>query len=516
MRLPFKCLTALSLLVTGALANRETIDQNYKQTCSGMYDKSAFGGSINPFITTNLKKFNSDPVQVAVVIFEYQDIDTFGVGLSDGNRKYICDDVAVSEGVCQEDKLGQFIVNDDITGNKSEVLAYTLDKLGLSEETYLVKNTGYYCVATYTLTRSAKFKVIANFRNSFGQIAASEFPKLPLYAVLAIAYAVCFAYYAFNFWKHRHEVLPLQKYFMAFYLFLTLECVMIWGLYDLTNRKGSADAGVKVYTVFVSILNGIKFTFSFFLLLVISLGYGIVYPKLDRKLMLKCRIFAGIHLCCAILYIITNYLANPGDENGLYGLFAIPVIITTAIFYIATLKSLSTTTALLHAQKQNVKLQMYQKLFRIIFVSMLVLIFGVIISSFIFIGMSTTEMIEQHWKSRFFFLDFWPTLVYFFIFNLIAFIWRPTDTSYMLAASSQLPTDPENAADFELDDLQSLQDTQNDAEYQNVGDNDSLNLGSDEDDDLRDDQTRTSTSDQDPFRDPTNPFDDPKNSKKTT
>jgi hypothetical protein len=477
-----------------AMANKETVSEDWQQVCSGMYDKQAFGGSVNPFIGTNLVKFEGGNTDVSVVIFEFQDLYLFGKEMDDGNRKWVCDEHAVSLNLCDESSLGQFIVDDDMQGNKSEVLTYQLTNLGSQEQTYLVKNTGYYCVATFALNSNAKYSILVNFRNSFGQLAASEFPKLPLYAVLAVAYAVCFAYYAFNFWKHKHEVLPLQKYIMAFYLFLTLECVMIWGLYDLTNRKSSADAGVKVYVVFVSIMNGMKFTFSFFLLLVISLGYGIVYPKLDRKLMLKCRILAGIHLAFAILYIITNYFVKPGvEESAFYGLFALPVVITTGVFYVVTLKSLSATTALLESQKQNIKLQMYQKLFRIIFVSMLVLILGVIVSSFIFIGMSTTELIEQHWKTRFFFLDFWPTLVYFVIFNLIAFIWRPTDTSYMLAASSQLPTDPENAADFELDDLQSLQETSND--YRNLGDNDSLNLGSeDEDESVRD-----------PFGDPPQP-----------
>lgn len=498
--------TVACALAMGAttLANRDSVTEKSSQVCSGMYDKDSFGGPINPFISTNLHKFgNDEDINLAVVIFEYQDIELLGaVDSNGGHRKYVCDSSAVDEGLCDESHLGQFIVSDDLTGNKSQILTYTLNKTGAIDMTYLVKSTGYYCVATYTTDRSTKYDLAVNFRNSFGQLAASEYPKLPLYAILAIAYAVCFAYYSFNFWKHKHEVLPLQKYFLAFYLFLTLECVTIWGLYDLTNRKSSTDAGVKVYTVFVSILNGIKFTFSFFLLLVISLGYGIVVPKLERKLMLKCRIFAGIHLACAVMYILTNYLAKPGvEDSSFWALFAFPVIITTAIFYAVTLKSLSTTTALLQTQKQNVKLHMYQKLFRIIFLSMLVLMFGVIVSSFIFIGMSTTELVEQHWKTRFFFLDFWPTLVYFFIFNLIAFIWRPTDTSYMLAASSQLPTDPENAADFELDDLQSLQE--DGGAYQTVGgDNDSLNLGSDNEDE----------GSSDPFRDPepVDPFRDPK------
>lgn len=477
----------LLALLPFTLANKAKVNEVYSQSCTGMYNRQAWGGSINPFISFNLLNYDSsstpDP-DLAVVIFEYKDIDIIGAETSDGNKKYICDKSAIDLKYCNESSLGEFIISADKKGtNQSMILTFDANALGLHETKYMVKNTGYYCVATYPKAGDATYKAEINFRNSFGNIAAAEFPKLTLYGALAIAYAVSMAYYAFNFWKHKHELLPLQKYFLGFFLFLTLETVFIWGLYDLTNRKGESDAGVKVYISFTSILSGIKISFSFFLLLVISLGYGVVYPKLDRKLMMKCKIFTGVHMVFVVIYIVSNYLQSTETQSLWAGLPAIPVAITTAIFYALVLKALSKTTQLLHSQRQMIKLRMYKHLFRIIFLSLLVLIFGIIVSGFIFIGMSTTELIEQHWKSRFFFLDFWPSLVYFMIFNLIAFIWRPTDTSYMLAASQQLPTDPENAADFELDDIQSLQDNDGQGGYSNVpGDNDSLNLESDDED----------------------------------
>jgi len=498
-------LPVLSLLTT-ALANKAQIDQSYSQSCTGMYNKQAWGGAINPYISFELSQYDSQEItnpQVSVVIFEYKDIDLLGHTLSDGNKKYICDDEAIKNDYCNESSKGEFIIDKELNGqNKSEILTFDVTKLGKYDEIYPVENTGYYCVATFTNANDANYNGIVNFRNSFGELAASEYPKLTLYGALAIAYAVSMAYYGWNFYKHKHEILPLQKYFLFSFIFLTLETIFVWGFYDLENRKGESNTGVKVYMGFTSILSGIKVSMSFFILLVIALGYGVVYPKLDKKLMFKCKIFTSIHLIFVIFYILSNYITSPESTSLLVGIPVLPVAITTAIFYAIILSSLTKTTQLLHSQRQMIKLKMYRHLFRIIFLSLLVLVFGVVISSFIFIGMSTTDLIEQHWKSRFFFLDFWPSLVYFVIFNMIAFIWRPTDTSYMLAASQQLPTDPENAADFELDDIQSLQENDDDngndgvspndpfadpqggpPGYSNLaGDNDSLNLGSDDED----------------------------------
>lgn len=108
------------------------------------------------------------------------------------------------------------------------------------------------------------------------------------------------------------------------------------------------------------------------------------------------------------------------------------------------------------------------------------MLIGFVISSIIFATMNTLDMIEQYWRSRFFFTNFWPTLVYFAVFVIISFIWRPTDTSYMLAVSQQLPTDPENVADFDLSDLQSLGDNLDD-EFDADNDRDNLSIITDDD-----------------------------------
>jgi hypothetical protein len=488
-----------------AAANKDTINQDVSQVCAGMYGKSTWGGARSPVVVTQLKSFhaegnhkdtdhNDDDINVSLVVFEYKDVELLGAQLADGNKKYICDQSSVDKGICDESQLGSFIFNKENHGkNESQVLLYSIkSKEDADKLKYNIAHTGYYCIATYTANRRARYNIEVNFKNSFGEIAASEYPKIPLYALLAILYAISLAYYGWNFYKHKHEILPLQKNLLFFFIFLTIETLLTFTYFDLENAKGSSNGGVKAYMALISILNGFKFTFSFYLLLIIALGYGIVHPKLDRKVLLKCKILAGVHFTFAVAYIITSYLSSPENEADASGLFVLPVMITTVIFYVTVLKSLSQTTHLLNEQKQVVKLQMFNKLFKIIFFSLLVLILGVFVSSFIFLGMSTIELIEQHWKTRFFFLEFWPSLVYFTIFNMVAFIWRPTDTSYMLAASSQLPTDPENAADFELDDLQSMVNTEGD-EYQNIGDNDSLDLNDDDDDgDLRDTRIRAS------------------------
>ncbi|CAR30927.1 hypothetical protein ZYGR_0P02310 [Zygosaccharomyces rouxii] len=463
-----KILLTFGFLLNLCVANKMTMDQDDIQVCSGMYSKQDHGGKTDPFISFNMKKLTNGDPGVVVAIFDFQDYEHLGVEVSEGVHHYICDDYAISKGYCKEDKKDQFIVQDvaydPYTGaNKTlanKVMSFSQNAAGLHDKKYPVTKTGYYCVLGFSKSDSTKYQAVVNFRNAYGHLAASEINKLPLYGLLAIGYVVAMALYSFAFWRHKHELLPLQKYLLAFFVFLTAEAIFVWAYYNIQNEKGDT-AGIKVYMVFLSILTAAKVTFSFFLLLLIALGYGIVYPKLNKTLMRRCQLFAVLNFALSVAFLIQSYLEDPESTSLMILITLVPVSITMFAFYFMILKSMTNTVRYLRDQRQVVKLGMYKKLMTIIYASLLIILAGLVISSFVFLGMNTIEMIEQHWRTRFFFTDFWPTLVYFGVFVIFAFIWRPTDTSYMLACSQQLPTDPENVADFDLDDLQSMGELDN-------------------------------------------------------
>lgn len=481
----FKLTIVLLNLITLVLCNKEKIDQKNYEICAGMYSKEDWGGKVDPFISFNLKKL-SDAANVIVAIYDFQDFEHLGVDLSDGEHYYVCDDYAIRLGLCSDDEKGQFIITDVVydpySGSNrtlvNPIMTFTQDSLGLHDTKYPISKTGYYCVTAFVSTSNAKFEAVINFRNAYGHLSGAEVNNLPLYGLLAIGYVVAMALYSFAFWKHKHEVLPLQKYILAFYGFLMIETIFVWAYYDIKNEKGDT-AGIKVYMVFVSMLSAGKVTFSFFLLLIIALGYGIVYPKLNKTLMRRCQIYAALSftLCCA--FLIQSYLQNPEKPSVLIFITFFPTAISFLVFYFMTLRSMSKTVNYLKEQRQVVKLNMYKKLLFIIYASLMVMLTGFVITSIMFIGMNEIDMIEKNWRSRFFFTDFWPTLVYFCVFVVISFVWRPTDTSYMLAVSQQLPTDPENVADFDLSDLQSLGDNLDD-EFDDFNNRDNVSIITDE------------------------------------
>ncbi|RLV93678.1 Membrane protein PTM1 [Spathaspora sp. JA1] len=513
--------TLFLLFASTILANLAKFDDDrYSQICAGVYSKHDWGGSIKPHIGLTLNQFNKnkyDPknkdkkpdgdITVSYIIFEYKDLPNIGVDIGNGKYQYVCTDDAVKTKICDESQKGKFIVNSQAALN-STILSSQLKNLGAADIHYPINRTGYYCVSTFTPDRKSKYQGLINFQNAFGQLSASEIPKLPGYGILTLCYAIALALFGFQFFKKRKEnqILPLQRYLLAMLGFLTFDTFVVWSYFDLVNRISSpSSAFARFYMFFLALLNSIKITFSFFLLLCIALGYGVVVLKLDKKTMLKCKILAGCNFVASFVYLIFSYYdgssaslvttdnidtSQTGSALGLLPL--IPVSITLCIYYVVTLSTIRTTTQNLHQQRQIIKLKLYQNLFRIIFGSVILTFAGLTISSFIYLSMSTTEMFEQHWKGSFFIFDFWPSVVFFLVFMAVAYLWRPTETSYMLAISQQLSTGEDinddieagqpnynQGHEFELDDLSLLSHSDDEEQARRNVERDSFELAAD-------------------------------------
>ncbi|VEU20885.1 DEKNAAC101819 [Brettanomyces naardenensis] len=499
---------AVLLLACVGRAQKTVISSDAAEHCTGIYSKRDWGGPGESFIKVDLQQFkDKNPATgeafISLIIFEYQDLDGLGVyDESLGRRRYICTDSMVSSGLCSSDQVNQFIVDENFT-SYAQIKTTVLTSLGTNDFSYTVSNTGYYCVAAYSpdfTSNENTFKVLLNFHNAFGSLPASQIPLLPLYGLLAVIYAVCLGVYLFQVFKHRSELLLLQKYLAGFFVFLAAENILTWSLYDLENNSKSypMPGGIRFYIVVISFLNAFKVSFSLFLLLIISLGYGVVFPKLPRKQMNLCKILSVVHFLFLGAFTCLNYYSSesqPGQSatdtsysvdtyqsnSWLILSIAFPLAILFVVFYFMILNSMQKTVKMLKEQKQIVKLNMYKKLFRLIFVSLLLMIFAFVISTIILFNDNVAQSIEKLWKFDDVLTNFWPACLYFLIFVGIVIIWRPTDSSYLLAVSSQIPSSEAAAGDqetpnadvfnnseqfgneFEFDDLRSLESDAADA-----------------------------------------------------
>ncbi|KAF7544338.1 hypothetical protein G7046_g9805 [Stylonectria norvegica] len=438
-----------------------------RQYCSGMYGRNTWGGPVDPFIL--VKFLNSsipegeDPI-ASLVMFEWKDRDLIGIPDPDlpGNRLGICSEDFVKQGLCNTTNIGEFILAPDADKTSNTMILtkaiHLKSAVGIN---YSIKKTGYYCILTDVFTAD-KYSAVVEFRNAYGELPATQVPKLPFYGGITLLYALVAVYWGFLYYQHRHDILAVQNYITAILLFLVVEMLMTWGFYDYQNRNGS-NIGSKVLLIIVGILNAARNSFSFFLLLIVCMGYGVVKHTLG-KTMVYVRWLAAAHFVFGLVYSITSLLITPENAGPFVLLVVLPLAGTLTAFYVWTLNALNFTLKDLKERKQHTKEGMYRKLWWSILISILVIFAFFFFNSFTFASVSDPDFVPFHWKTRWFILDGWLNLVYFADVAWIAYLWRPTANNRRFAMSDEIAQDDDGT--FEIGDIGVPDDSDDDEEAQ--------------------------------------------------
>lgn len=204
------------------------------------------------------------------------------------------------------------------------------------------------------------------------------------------------------------------------------------------------NVGAKVLMVIVAVLNAGRNSFSFFLLLIVCMGYGVVKPSLG-KTMIYVRLLAIGHFIFGVIYAVASLSITPDTAGPLVLLIVLPLAATLTAFYVWTLNSLNGTMKDLIDRKQKVKALMYKKLWWCILGSIIVIFGFFFINSFAFAGRDEANFVPEHWKTRWFVLDGWLNIVYLFDIAFVAYLWRPTANNRRFAMSDEVST---NHAEF--------------------------------------------------------------------
>ncbi|KAG7452349.1 uncharacterized protein BT62DRAFT_1071496 [Guyanagaster necrorhizus] len=382
---------------------------------------------------------------------------------------------------------------------------------------YLVRKTGYYCVAIVPVTvRNSATSVRAPtdvpyhpsynglvfFQNTFdGQLPATDYPKVTFYFVMFLVYATFAGAWGWLCYKHVQELLPIQYYLSGLVGLLVIEMIANWGrvksyiclcftnslvYYRYLNAHGKSTAST-VFLIVVAILDAGRNSMSFFMLLVVSLGLSVVRESLGRT-MIKCQILAGAHFIFGILYAVGIVELELESTSALVLLlFVIPLAFTLSGFLLWIMYSLNATIAQLKARKQRYKLLMFERLYRILLLTVVVIAIFFVVSSFSFSGRLAEDYAAKSWKVRWWLLDGWLALLYLFAFVTIAYLWRPSENNrrYVLlfscgaltywpgmstlAMSDEIAQDEEDAEDYDMEALESRTRAREDDEATLVG-----------------------------------------------
>ncbi|XP_053189611.1 transmembrane protein 87A [Scomber japonicus] len=252
-------------------------------------------------------------------------------------------------------------------------------------------------------------------KGDHGYISITDYPLMIFYMVMCIVYilyAMLWFVWAACYWK---DLLRIQ-FWIAGVIFLGMvEKAVFCAEYENTNTVGSASPGLLIFAELVSAL---KRTLARLLVIIVSLGYGIVKPRLGTVMH---RVVGLGVLYFAFASIEGVLRITGGRDNGpaLITAIVLAVFESCCIWFISF--HLAQTIKTLKLRRNPVKLSLYRHFTN-------TLIFAVI-ASIIFMGWTAKKFrladCQSDWIELWVEDAFWRFL-FSVILLVIMFLWRPS------------------------------------------------------------------------------------------
>ncbi|XP_068572626.1 transmembrane protein 87A-like isoform X2 [Cebidichthys violaceus] len=262
-------------------------------------------------------------------------------------------------------------------------------------------------------------------------ISAAEWPMMVFYMVMCIVYvllALLWLALSACYWR---DLLRIQFWIGGVIFLGMLEKAVYYGEFQSIRYDGLSVQGA---VVFAEVLSAVKRTLARVLVIIASLGYGIVKPRLGALL----HRVVGVGLLYLIFSVIEGILRVNAAEGDVVLLAAIPLAALDSTLCWWIFVSLAQTMKLLKLRRNVVKLSLYRHFTN-------TLIFAVI-ASVIFIAWSTKtfKMSKCHSDWRELWIDdaFWRFL-FSIILLVIMFLWRPSANNQRYAFSPLLDEESE-------------------------------------------------------------------------
>lgn len=425
----------LTTILLSSLASAQSFVRYDSSECIGIYSDAEISGPSKSSINIDIRPV-SQSGSLAIAIFPFQERKKIQ-NLKDIPDFLICTEEDVKSGTCLEAELNKFhlkessssIFNEavswrDSNHKSSPNITWTAD--GTLNMKYHVPETGFYCIflGSSQSEEGVDYKSKFTIYQPYGKLPAIFYPALQTFFWLSIAYtgiAIVWLVLSFRYWK---ELLPIQNYFSGLIGVLIVEMALNYEFFRDFNLKGSIS---HVLLGFMVIFHVARNSMSFFMILVVSLGFGVVKATLGET-MSTCFALTAIYFIFGALYTTGSLLATNLNSN-LVLLSAIPLSLIMSVFYAWTIHGLNSTISHLESRKQVVKLLMYRRLWWILSLS-LVVIAGIVFTNLITIShRNEPDWIENQWKWRWMLLEGSLHILYLVVFCCIAFLWAPTENN---------------------------------------------------------------------------------------
>eukprot|EP00795_Rhopilema_esculentum_P013837 gene13837-4775_t len=192
----------------------------------------------------------------------------------------------------------------------------------------------------YMLVINARAKPETNFKlviaveikGKRGYLSATEWPLLPFFGVMSLVYAVYAAGWFVASCLNWRDLLRIQFWIGAVVALGMLEKALFFSEYQNVNHTGEESNGL---VVFAELISCVKRTLARILVIIVSMGFGIVKPRLGSALpkILACGLLFFILATVEGCFRALSPKAAPSRQQMIA---AIPLVVLDSVLFVAS------------------------------------------------------------------------------------------------------------------------------------------------------------------------------------
>uniref|UniRef100_A0A2P2MY44 GOST seven transmembrane domain-containing protein n=1 Tax=Rhizophora mucronata TaxID=61149 RepID=A0A2P2MY44_RHIMU len=380
---------------------------------------------------------------VHAVVFEVEDRETIGGSAYGGQRAVCCTADLSKLGVCLEGEIIHRPSPKDPSWPQIFGVSFNVDDVvaTLPSKLIHITRTGMYNLYFMHCDPNLNDVVVEGktiWKNPTGYLPGRMAPLMNFYGFMSLAFVILGVFWFLQYARFWKEVFPLQNCITLVITLGMFEMALWYFDYGEFNKTGIRPTGITIWAV---TFGTIKRTVARLIILMVSMGYGVVRPTLGGLTSKVVMVGMTFFLASEVLELVEN-VGTVSDLSGKARLFLIlPEALLDAFFIVWIFKSLSATLNKLQARRMMAKLDIYRKFTNALGVAVIVSV-GWICYELYF---KSKDIYNELWQNAWVIPAFWQILS-FSLLCVICALWAPSQNSTRYSYSDDMNEE------FEKDD----------------------------------------------------------------
>jgi len=361
-------------------------------------------------------------------------------------NSYSCDEVIIIPNVPPKDET----VTDspatagEKTANDTTEHIMIHGSLSTTQPQYTLIKDGVYLIVVYVGNEDTlpddRFtaSVTVEVKSGSGYLSITDWPLLPFYGAMCAVYVGMGIAWLCVSSMHWRDILRIQFWIGGVIFLGMLEKAMFYAEYQNINSSGVSTQGLILAAEIVSCA---KRTLARMLVIIVSLGFGIVKPRLGPTLQRVVGI-GGLYFILAVIESVLRVIHPKNDPSGKTLLAAVPLAVIDSSICWWVFSALVQTTRTLRLRRNNVKLSLYKHFAN-------TLVFAVLASIiFMLWSIKFHKLVDclTDWRDLWVDEAFWH-LLFSTILLVIMVLWRPSQNNQRYAFTPLLDGEEDYSSD---------------------------------------------------------------------